>query len=238
MNSIQPIETKYKGYRFRSRLEARWAVFFDALGVEWEYEPEGFQLPSGKKYLPDFRLKCWGTRGSHFLKTPFDLYVEVKGVMTWEDADKIREFCGLETYETICQSFTCLDCEGDWGDCPLGYLGKSKNYAFDYPVLIVGNIPTPAYADSDCCSDSDLFKSYDQMNGINIYQFNYYTIDADYFAAYPAATKDGKFYLWGDDSNYINREDGERVFNAYQKALSARFEHGESPSTDKLPWKL
>ena len=26
----QPIETMYRGYRFRSRLEARWAVFFTA----------------------------------------------------------------------------------------------------------------------------------------------------------------------------------------------------------------
>jgi hypothetical protein len=41
---IKAIETRYKGYRFRSRLEARWAVFFDALGVEWEYEKEGFDL--------------------------------------------------------------------------------------------------------------------------------------------------------------------------------------------------
>ena len=32
MSSIQVIETAYKGYRFRSRLEARWAVFFDAIG--------------------------------------------------------------------------------------------------------------------------------------------------------------------------------------------------------------
>lgn len=52
---VKAIETKYKGYRFRSRLEARWAVFFDALGVRWEYEPEGFELPSGW-YLPDFLL--------------------------------------------------------------------------------------------------------------------------------------------------------------------------------------
>lgn len=35
---IKAIETSYKGYRFRSRTEARWAVFFDALGVRWEYE--------------------------------------------------------------------------------------------------------------------------------------------------------------------------------------------------------
>lgn len=52
---IKAIETRYKGYHFRSRLEARWAVFFDALGIEWQYEPEGFELPSGK-YLPDFFL--------------------------------------------------------------------------------------------------------------------------------------------------------------------------------------
>lgn len=50
---IKAIETVYKGYRFRSRLEARWAVFFDALGLKWSYEVEGFQLPSGW-YLPDF----------------------------------------------------------------------------------------------------------------------------------------------------------------------------------------
>lgn len=53
--SIQAIQTRYKGYHFRSRLEARWAVFFDALGYKWEYEPEGFVLPSGHQYLPDFK---------------------------------------------------------------------------------------------------------------------------------------------------------------------------------------
>lgn len=46
---IRAIDTKYKGYRFRSRLEARWAVFFDALGVRWEYEPEGFDLRDAAK---------------------------------------------------------------------------------------------------------------------------------------------------------------------------------------------
>ena len=53
---MKPIETKYKGYNFRSRLEARWAVFFDALGLEWEYEPEGFEMSDGTKYLPDFKV--------------------------------------------------------------------------------------------------------------------------------------------------------------------------------------
>ena len=54
--STKAIQTRYKGYHFRSRLEARWAVFFDAMGLEWEYEPEGFELPSGEWYLPDFFL--------------------------------------------------------------------------------------------------------------------------------------------------------------------------------------
>ena len=59
---IKAIETVYKGYRFRSRLEARWAVFFDALGVKWEYEKEGFDLGEAGWYLPDFwlpDLKVW-----------------------------------------------------------------------------------------------------------------------------------------------------------------------------------
>ena len=65
---IKAIETAYKGYRFRSRLEARWAVFFDALGLEWQYEPEGFEFEGGVRYLPDFYLP----------KFDSGVYVEVK----------------------------------------------------------------------------------------------------------------------------------------------------------------
>lgn len=54
--SIEPIETRYRGYRFRSRLESRWAVFMDALDLSWTYEPEGFYLPDGVRYLPDFKV--------------------------------------------------------------------------------------------------------------------------------------------------------------------------------------
>lgn len=53
---LKPIETQYNGYRFRSRLEARWAVFFDETGIQYEYEPEGFDL-DGVWYLPDFRIQ-------------------------------------------------------------------------------------------------------------------------------------------------------------------------------------
>lgn len=45
------IPTKYKGVQFRSRLEARWAVMFDLLEWDWEYEPL-----DAKGYIPDFVL--------------------------------------------------------------------------------------------------------------------------------------------------------------------------------------
>jgi hypothetical protein len=49
------IQTEYKGYLFRSRLEARWAVFLDKIGMEWKYETEGYEV-DGHRYLPDFWL--------------------------------------------------------------------------------------------------------------------------------------------------------------------------------------
>ena len=42
--SKKPIETRYHGFRFRSRLEARWAMFFDEIGLKYEYEVEGFKM--------------------------------------------------------------------------------------------------------------------------------------------------------------------------------------------------
>lgn len=57
--SLRPIETRYNGFRFRSRLEARWAVFFDTLAIEYQYEPEGFVLPNGERYLCDFFIPSW-----------------------------------------------------------------------------------------------------------------------------------------------------------------------------------
>lgn len=61
MADLKAIQTVYRGYKFRSRLEARWAVFFDSLGIRWEYEKEGYDL-DGLWYLPDFwlpELNCW-----------------------------------------------------------------------------------------------------------------------------------------------------------------------------------
>lgn len=113
--TIQAIETKYKGYRFRSRLEARWAVFFDALGIEWEYEKEGFT--NGEEYyLPDFYLpqhKVW---------------VEVKG-------DKDAFVKDHKKWVNLL----------DWGSClPYFDLSNcGSEYGIQGGLLILGNIPDP-----------------------------------------------------------------------------------------------
>ena len=80
---IKPIETRYHGYRFRSRLEARWAVFFDELRIPWEYELEGFDVGNGLQYLPDFFLP------------DYDLFVEIKpslSLISRPDWDKLARF--------------------------------------------------------------------------------------------------------------------------------------------------
>jgi hypothetical protein len=85
MGEIKAIETIYAGHRFRSRLEARWAVVFDALGIRWEYEAEGFATSAGR-YLPDFRF------GSADSDQP-RLWAEVKGdSLSAGDARKVMAF--------------------------------------------------------------------------------------------------------------------------------------------------
>lgn len=89
MGAIKAIETEYKGHLFRSRLEARWAVFFDALHIEWHYEEQGYELPSGR-YLPDFRIEAGALCGTK------DVWVEVKGELTHDAFIKlVRAACEL-----------------------------------------------------------------------------------------------------------------------------------------------
>ena len=85
---MKPIETIYNGYRFRSRLEARWAVFFDAMGIKYEYESEGFVFDDGTKYLPDFMIFV---RHRSYTDEYEPVYAEVKGLMSPEDKHKIEQ---------------------------------------------------------------------------------------------------------------------------------------------------
>ena len=49
------IPTMYKGVQMRSRLEARWAAFFDTVGWQWNYEP-----PEFAGWIPDFQITTTG----------------------------------------------------------------------------------------------------------------------------------------------------------------------------------
>lgn len=79
---MKALPTVYRGYRMRSRLEARWACFWDALGVGWEYERDAFGL-EGVRYLPDFWLP------------DFRIWVEIKGEIRDDQAGaRMIEQCG------------------------------------------------------------------------------------------------------------------------------------------------
>jgi hypothetical protein len=79
--TIPAIPTLYRGVLHRSRTEARWHVFWYALGMEPDYEPQGFVTATGKPYLPDFMIFPGLGR----------LWVEIKG--SWEaDPEGITKF--------------------------------------------------------------------------------------------------------------------------------------------------
>jgi hypothetical protein len=105
MSEIKAIETFYKGYHFRSRLEARWAVFFDTLGIQWKYEDQGFEremydygdhgevkVVKVERYLPDFYLPHRFREGG--------IYVEVKGDTNalkkdWHRYSQMHDYGGI-----------------------------------------------------------------------------------------------------------------------------------------------
>lgn len=76
--TISAKETKYKGIWFRSRLEARWAAFFDLVGIVYHYEP--FDLPG---WSPDFLVRVDYTNEGHGV---INWLLEVKPVLAPEKA--------------------------------------------------------------------------------------------------------------------------------------------------------
>lgn len=100
-------------YRFRSRLEARWAVYFDALGIAWHYEPEGFDLGSAGPYLPDFWLP------------QVRMYAEVKPA--WPNATELKKIVDL----AIMSERPVLVLDG---------MPNFINYWACYPVTYIGDL--------------------------------------------------------------------------------------------------
>ena len=199
MEKIRPVQTEYKGYLFRSRLEARWAVFFDACGVDWEYEPEGIILSDGTKYLPDFYL------------IDFHCYFEVKrkGI---QDTDE-----GLEAESKISDGMDCDRWAGiiAYGDpmddtlivfCQETDDGGGGSYENEVTIGIHPDTGKPylfAYTDR---RDRYFLTSFAEGDSAEI----------------PMTTQEYGRYRYKD---FVT----DKVMAARKLARQARFEHGETP---------
>lgn len=215
MNQIKSIQTRYAGCHFRSRLEARWAVFFDAMGIRWEYEPETFVGCHGEPYLPDFFLPE--------LRCPLDLrrdcqkpdvpvrrgvYVEVKG------SDEQLE-------ESSCRIGSAID----WGWTKLSHHG----------LLILGSIPRIdnlpkyclvchhiAYWREGVSSDVVFFSSDGALELADGVSTRFAGSNSDCLPP-QASTKPAIFYDYPPTPRKTQK--------SYNAARSARFEHGQHGAT-------
>lgn len=206
---MQAIQTQYKGYHFRSRLEARWAVWFDAMGLEWQYEPEGFELGQAGRYLPDFYLP------------KYDVWCEVK-------AQKLN---AIEREKAFALSSFTNKPVIEFGQIPdpdevalVGCLILRSYYGLDCRALSGSHLIQSLvgfYCEKTGCEytfDADeIIKSAVQW-------------DVDYYQ-----NKYGKPHPRHFKTGVIEENEcfagGSKLYNAVIKARSARFEHGQRGST-------
>lgn len=117
--NIKAIETEYDGHKFRSRLEARWAVFFNAIGLEYEYEIEGFEMGE-IKYLPDFYIPS------------LNRWFEIKGKsLTETEIIKCERFCRRLDNENI--KFSVLVGSPNLCAIKVGEFFGIQEYVWEWP---------------------------------------------------------------------------------------------------------
>lgn len=208
---IKAIETVYKGLRFRSRLEARWAVFFDTAHITYEYEQEGFELPDGTRYLPDFYLP------------EYDWYVEVKPPRNGagEDLKRASRFVGEKIKVLLLL-----------GNIP----PKKEIELWHYYALYFNPLRGKVLAER-CCFDVALTEAQDSYYGLEISTWlgvdrersmNMYQV-----SRWPEEVLTAKNDIeLGNDISYCMTfdDDEERIkilAKPYEKARQARFEYGE-----------
>jgi hypothetical protein len=240
--TVQAIETNYKGCNFRSRLEARWAVFFDALGVEWLYEPEGFEREwdDGKnvRYLPDFYLPETGT------------WVEVKGALSNNDARKLGQILDYGSPLTwFCDSSDKKECEKAFADSRIGKEHKDwASQIFQPGLLILGEIPNVDHGIvlHKLITHGKGLKvnhaSFSYPNGSSAYNLHKIDVKVLYWISlFAGKTLEIEYFDgWCESDEVLNKHfspsclyvptqlANTKVMEAYKKARSARFEFGEN----------
>lgn len=232
------IPSRFKGILFRSKAEAMWAVILTALGADWHYEVEGYNLGNGLSYLPDFvihNVQClpvhdglinkndyktckwfnnFSNRNSNALKDQpritYDVYIEVKGgdVITPEERLKTETF------------FSKLD-------------------QLDKPSLgvVVGRPPRVN-------NYNDLMRTLEEQI-YNKEQKGFYSLNMYGSKAIPVYdSRFGGFTLYYGLLNGLPKEDRYRTLGAYISGLSAKFDHHGEPhiyttdETKRLEWDI
>ena len=227
---IKAIETEYNGYKFRSRLEARWAVFFDYLGISYEYEPEGFQMDDTTCYLPDFYIPEW------------DAYIEVKGNRpnVANELKKTVKFVNHSLNRVLILSDIPDGSEGLYW-FPMIWFNSLTELVNSYWVGLNFN-ETGAYLITDFETSSKSDPLYDlqrddflkkHVNDLLQYKPNskmnwtFWERDYSLFNVVEGiepetATQREMMYEIDDSTKLV-------LCTAYRKARQARFEHGETP---------
>ena len=211
---IKPIETIYNGYRFRSRLEARWAVFFDAAGIEYQYEPEGFEIKpvygEDTAYLPDFYLP------------EFDIYAEVKGSEEQLKKDSGKIMDAIDFMQTP-MSEKGLILLGDIPHhMPFGESRIPVFYMLSWHKGVVTGYCTFVYYFKQRAPHCFLQSETDFREGNPEMGDSFCWLDG---VGIPTSVK----CSWIDANDLPGLVDPSRTMYPYDIARQARFEHGEKP---------
>ena len=106
-------------------------MFFDVLDLKWEYEPEGYELPSGM-YLPDFKVD-YPDCGARWFECKGDLRQVTDA--EWARLLEFETMSGLVVLDGTpdmrmyqCPSEICSDVMGDLQPRPY----KAQNHAFNH----------------------------------------------------------------------------------------------------------
>jgi hypothetical protein len=199
---LKAIETIYNGYRFRSRLEARWAVFFDTLSIKYEYEKEGFDLGDAGWYLPDFWLP------------QYRYWVEIKG--DEPTGKELARATALHDHEGV-PVIVCHGLPGEYApwcivECAhdSGSGGTKEEYITGwFRCRVCGQLDISVRCHEGC----DLYSFQDNAPGLCCCHSNLPWPEVN-------AWWESRFD-WHDT----------HLESAYAVARQARFEHGATPST-------
>jgi hypothetical protein len=217
---ITAIETEYAGCRFRSRLEARWAVFFDHLGIKWAYEPQGYEIPTDpwvtetRGYLPDFWLP------------DFDVWCEVKGQLDHGGMNRIlMAACGA--------------------GLPLSphHNGSPRNddlFPWRHRILMLGDVPREGHrwlhtclsvVARDIVAAAGVSFAKTQDNRWVLIQMTKYKPLNQYLVGESPSDDVIRRFVHGEAHSMVTTL--AFVEDAYNTARSARFEFGETPRVER-----